>query len=90
MQSFGPGEIACLVIDGYGGQTVTVNIVDMLTGQTVQTRTTYVPEGRTNVMPFDLPPGSYLAELSISGVNAATWKFKIAGTGEKPANTAPQ
>jgi len=41
-------------------------------------------------MPFDLPPGSYLAELSISGVNVATWKFKIAGTGEKPANTAPQ
>jgi len=77
MQSFGPGEVVCLVVEGYGGQTVTVNVLDMLTGRTVSTMTSYIPEGRIHAFQFDLSPGSYLAELAISGANVASWKFNV-------------
>ncbi len=80
MQGFGPGEIPSLKIEGYDGQTVTVAILDMLTGKTVETRTSYIPKGRNNVMPFELSPGSYQAELYVSGTIVSTWKFKVAGT----------
>jgi hypothetical protein len=77
MQSFGPGEVVCLVVEGYGGQTVTVNVLDMLTGRAVGTMTSYIPEGRIHAFPFDLSSGSYLAELSVSGANVASWKFNV-------------
>jgi hypothetical protein len=77
MQSFGPGEVVCLVVEGYGGQTVTVNVLDMLTGRTVSTMTSYIPENRIHAFQLDLSPGSYQAELFISGANVASWKFKV-------------
>ena len=76
-QSFGPGEIVCLVVDGYGGQTVTVNVLDMLTGRTVSTMTSYIPKDTIHAFQVDLSPGSYLAELTISGANVASWKFNV-------------
>ena len=77
MQNFGPGDVVCLVVDGYGGQTVTVSVADMLTGRTMGKETRYIPEGMRARYPFDLPSGSYIAEMGISGVGISSWKFSV-------------
>jgi hypothetical protein len=72
------GEIPAVVVTGCGGHNVTVQIIDLSTGNAVKTYKDYVPESWTRWWWFnDLPKGSYKAILIIEGETKAFVNFKI-------------
>jgi hypothetical protein len=92
ISSFSKGESVALVISGYSGRTVSVEIVnlqsgqnelikDMGTGKWGKTQTAYIPEKQMGMFweyPV-VPPGSYKAYLKVNGVVVNSCNFTVYG-----------
>ena len=78
MDNFGPGEVVAVTVEGYGGETVHVKVIDMMTGRTVDSRTGYIPQDHVSYFQFsDLPAGSYVVHLEVHGTLVDSWKFTV-------------
>ncbi len=75
--SFGPGEAPILYVYGYGGETVTLVIMDLQTGRTVEQATEYVTPGTNSYRAFELAAGTYRAEVRVSGVTRHSAIFSV-------------
>lgn len=77
-EHFGPGEIPAVYVEETDRRTVTVGLVDLATGITLEVVTDYTFRGNWMIFPFvDLPAGDYLAVLSVAGEFRAKCNFSV-------------
>ena len=78
--NFGPGEVPVIVLDGYNGQTVTIDVYRLTDGTRVYHKIDYVPREHLRRWHYlrDLPNDSYKANLSVSGNVVRSYRFNVA------------
>jgi hypothetical protein len=78
IDSFSPHQTPTVYVFGYGGQTVTVKIYDLATGQAVTSETMYISRHKDKYWGFsDLSEGSYKAVLEVGGSPVAETAFDV-------------
>jgi hypothetical protein len=78
LQTFSKGEIVVLVLEGYGGETYEVKVLDTSTNQVADKREGSLPPGAKYGLLFQgLPVGSYVAELYVDGTLLRNWMFSV-------------
>lgn len=75
---FGPGEVPSVYVSGYDGQTVTIEIFDISTGELAKKTTAYVPKGKDYYwLASDLPAGSYKVSVNVGGISQEMKLFNL-------------
>ena len=81
VSNFGAGDLPCVYVYGYGGNTVTVEVYNISTGQAVQganQKTSYLSEGLNYTWQYpNLPSATYKAVLYVGGVQKETAIFQV-------------
>jgi len=77
-EHIGLGEIPAVYVEETDRRTVTVGLVDLATGMTLEVNTDYTFRGNWMIFPFlYLPGGDYLAVLSVGGAFRAKCNFSV-------------
>ena len=77
-EHFGAGETPAVYVEETDRRTVTVELVDLGTGMTLEVNTDYTFRGNWMIFPFlYLPAGDYLAVLSVGGAFRAKCNFSV-------------
>ncbi len=76
---FGRGETPAILLRGYGGQTITYEVINITTATIVKSATDNIP---TNTFYrwyplFDLPSSSYVVRLKQHGAVVDSCKFSV-------------
>ena len=75
---FGPGEVPCVYLNGFGGQAATIKIYNVSTGALIATRTTSISKNMNHYWQLsDLPSGSYRADVSVGEVKQDSKLFNV-------------
>ena len=76
---FGQGETPTILLRGYGGETITYEVINIVTATIVKSDTEHVPQGHLyRWYPLhDLPSSRYVVRLKQHGSVVDTWKFSV-------------
>lgn len=76
---FGQGETPTILLCGYGGETITYEVINIVTATIVKSSTEYVPKKNFyRWYPLhDLPSSGYVVRLKQHGSVVDTWKFSV-------------
>lgn len=77
VQRFGPGEKPAIYLRGYGGETVTIQVKEIDTGEAIWTHTEYIPANQSQWFYPPSPPGSYIVYLKLHGSVIAKSRFSM-------------
>ena len=81
VNNFGTGDLPCVYVHGYGGNTVTVEVYNVSTGLAVQgtnKKTDFIPEGLNAWWEYpNLPSATYKAVLYVGGVQEKSATFTV-------------
>ena len=77
--NFGTGEVPSVYLSGFSGQTVSIQIYNISTGDLItQLKPTYIPAYNAQYwMLNDLPSGSYRASVLVGGVEQDSKLFNV-------------
>ena len=88
IDNFGAGETPALVIRGYSGQSITIKLFDITSGNIVNEQIIYRADGKAKWIWWNnLPSGSYQAVIFARGISHAAKTFSVAA---KTNTTASQ
>ena len=76
---FGQGETPTILLWGYGGETITYEVINIVTATIVKSATDHVP--KTNFYRWyplhNLPSSDYVVRLKQDGSVVDTWNFSV-------------
>ena len=79
VNNFGQGETPTILLWGYGDETITYEVINIVTATIVKSATVYIPKTNFNrwYPLHGLPSSSYVVRLKQDGSVVDTWKFSV-------------